>query len=100
MSNHIDVMVSSTFKDFIDHRKQAIEAIMRLGMHPLAMEHMNASDADALTESYRLVDEAEIYIGLYGFRYGFVPDDPRNPDRLSITELEYRRAQARKIPCF
>ncbi|MBK8024568.1 MAG: DUF4062 domain-containing protein [Chloroflexi bacterium] len=97
MAQRIDVMVSSTFKDFETHRKGVFEGIMRLGMHPLMMEFMNASDADALTESLRMVDEAEIYLGILGFRYGYVPNDPRNPDRLSITELEYRRAGERGI---
>ncbi|OLE27798.1 MAG: hypothetical protein AUG44_09230 [Actinobacteria bacterium 13_1_20CM_3_71_11] len=38
----------------------------------------------------------EVYIGLFAWRYGFVP---AGHDR-SITELEYREALARGKPCF
>ena len=103
MSERIDVMISSTFKDFEPHRPGILDAILRVSMHPLMMEFMPASDRDAIDESLRIVDDAEIYLGIFGFRYGYVPDDPiRNPKRLSITELEYRRAVERDIPriCF
>jgi tetratricopeptide (TPR) repeat protein len=40
-----------------------------------------------------------VYLGIFGYRYGYIPDDAvHNPDRLSVTELEYRRALERKIP--
>ncbi|MFW5772086.1 MAG: DUF4062 domain-containing protein, partial [Phototrophicaceae bacterium] len=96
----IDVMLSSTTKDLPEHRKQATDAIQRLRWTPLAMEYDEAvPDADAISYSLKLVDDAEIYLGIFGVRYGYQPKDAaRNPDKLSITELEYRRAKARGIP--
>ncbi|MBE2271557.1 MAG: DUF4062 domain-containing protein, partial [Anaerolinea sp.] len=97
--SRIDVMVSSTSLDLPNHRKLAIDAILRVGYHPLAMEHLGAANTDALGISLKMVDDAEVYIGIFGARYGYIPDDPiRNPQRLSITELEYRRALERGIP--
>jgi Domain of unknown function (DUF4062) len=91
-TRRIDVMLSSTSKDLPDHRDKATNAILRAGMTPIIMETLTASPRDAITESLRLVDEAEVYIGIFAMRYGYIPEDPRNPDRLSITEMEYRHA--------
>lgn len=98
MADRIDVMISSTSKDLQDHRDEAKEAVLRMGMFPLRMEDLRASNEDAISASLRLVDEAEIFVGIYAYRYGFQPDDLRNPDKLSITEMEYRRAVERDIP--
>jgi hypothetical protein len=91
-TRRIDVMLSSTSKDLPDHREKATNAILRAGMTPIIMETLTVSPRNAITESLRLVDEAEVYIGIFAMRYGYIPDDPRNPDRLSITEMEYRHA--------
>lgn len=91
-TRRIDVMLSSTSKDLPDHRDKATNAILRAGMTPIIMETLTASPRDAITESLRLVDEAEVYVGIFAMRYGYIPEDPRNPDRLSITEMEYRHA--------
>lgn len=97
----IDVMLSSTSKDLPDHREQATNGILRLrhlGMYPVVMEALGVRMGDAIAESLHMVDESEIYIGIFGHRYGYIPDDPRNPDRISITEMEYRRALERDMP--
>ncbi len=94
----IDVMLSSTSRNLPSHREQATEAILRSGMHPIIMETLTASLGDAISESLRLVDDAEIYVGIFGMRYGYIPDDTRNPDGISITEMEYRHAMKRGIP--
>ncbi len=93
-----DVMLSSTSRDLPTHRNIAVNAVLRAGMHPIIMEALPASLGDAIRDSLQLVDEAEIYIGIFGMRYGHIPDDPRNPERLSITEMEYRHAMKRGIP--
>lgn len=98
-SHHADVMVSSTSLDLPDHRKAVIDWIWRRRMFPLAMEAGTATTQDAIDFSLKLVNDAEIYVGVFANRYGHIPDDPvKNPDRLSVTELEYRRAIERNIP--
>lgn len=100
---HNDVMVSSTTLDLPEHRDKVLDAILRRGCFPRMMEHATATGETALDFSLRLVDLAEVYIGIFGYRYGFIPNDPvKNPNKLSITELEYRRALERGIPvrCF
>ena len=65
-------------------------------MLPLVMEQMPASPHDALSLSRQYVDEADFYVGIFGFRYGYVPEGQEK----SITELEYKRAIERTIPTF
>jgi tetratricopeptide (TPR) repeat protein len=88
------IMISSTALDLPEHRKQARDACERMSMLPLVMEQMPASSADALALSRAYVDQADFYLGIFAFRYGFVPDG----EDKSITELEYDRAVERGIP--
>ncbi len=96
----LEIMISSTSFDLPEHRQGVLDAILRMGHHPLAMEHGSAmSDADAISMSLGMVDKADLYIGIFAERYGHKPnDEKRNPHGLSITELEYRRALGQKTP--
>jgi hypothetical protein len=91
------VMVSSTALDLPEHRKEVLEACLRMGMFPVMMERLPASDAEAVSASLRMVDEADIYIGVFAYRYGYVPKE-NNLRHISVTEMEYERAVERKIP--
>ena len=84
------VMISSTALDLPEHRKEVLEACLRQGFFPVMMEHLTAADTNAKAKSLAMVDEADIYLGILGYRYGYVPDDD-NPDRISLTEMEYDR---------
>ena len=88
-------MISSTALDLPEHRKQAIEACQRAGVFPIPMEHLTARDTLPVNVCIEMVDQADIYIGVYAWRYGWVPDS-NNPSRISITELEFNRALERK----
>ncbi len=88
------VMISSTALDLPDHRNQVRDACLRQSMFPLMMEYLPASDAEAIVESLRMVNEADIYLGVFAYRYGYVP---KGLD-ISITEMEYNRAVERGIP--
>lgn len=88
------VMISSTALDLPEHRQVVLDACLRLGMMPRMMEHLPASDAEAVRVSLEMVDEADIYVGVFAHRYGYVPKGRRR----SITELEYERARKRDIP--
>ncbi len=88
------VMISSTARDLPEHRKEAMDACLRQGMFPAMMEHLPANDEEAISASLKLVDEADIYLGVFAHRYGYVP---KGHD-ISVTEMEYNRAVERKIP--
>src|SRR5450759_1347324 len=88
------VMISSTARDLPEHRKEVLDGCLRQGMFPIMMEHLPASDADAVAESLRMVNEADIYLGIFVFRYGYIPKGYN----ISVTEMEYNRAFERGIP--
>ena len=63
------------------------------------MEHYTASDDRPLDKCLADVAGCDIYVGLFAFRYGFVPNQD-NPKNLSITELEYQQARKDNKPCL
>lgn len=77
------VMISSTALDLPVHRDQVREACERAGFKPQMMERLPALDTDAVAISRRMVDEADVYLGVFALRYGHVP---KGHD-VSITEM-------------
>ena len=94
MSARKSVFISSTSKDLTKHRQQARDACLAVGMFPIMMESLAASDANAISASLKMADEADIYVGILAYRYGYVPDG----HDISITQMEYERAVERDIP--
>jgi hypothetical protein len=96
----LDVMLSSTSRDLPEHRARAEEAANRAGFYAVKMENLTAlpQGNDAISVSMEMVEEAEVYLGIFGLRYGYRPNDPRNPNDISITEMEYRRAKELEMP--
>jgi tetratricopeptide (TPR) repeat protein len=96
---HYKAMLSSTFRDLEEHRKAVILCMNGQRIVPLMQETDAALPQDLIDASLAKVDAADFYVGLIGARYGQRPECPRrNPERLSLTELEFRRAVERGIP--
>jgi tetratricopeptide (TPR) repeat protein len=89
------VMVSSTFTDLVQHRDALIDAIDGQELKAVVMENDAARPAiDVLDSSLEMVRKAAAYVGVISHKYGQVPEDPkRNPDNLSLTELEFLEAR-------
>jgi hypothetical protein len=87
-------MISSTAIDLPDHRKQVFEACLCEDVFPDGMESLPARDTDAITASMEMVNRADIYIGIFAWRYGYIPKG----HKISITEMEFHRAVKRRIP--
>jgi len=95
------VMLSSTYSDLIEHRRAVEKAAKSQRMFADMMEDdPGKPDQGIIESSLEKVDRADAYIVLISnYRYGQVIDDPvRNPDGLSVTELEFRRAEELNIP--
>lgn len=87
------IYLSSTYEDLKDHRRVVFDALRQSGYHVIAMEDYVARDERPVDACLKDVAEADIYVGIFGLRYGYVPPvEPNNPDGLSITELEFRQA--------
>lgn len=87
------VMVSSTFTDLVDHRKVLMKAIDARDLKSIGMEQSSAKLIDVIDSSLGMVRKAAAYIGVISHKYGQTPEDPkRNPNRLSLSELEFDEA--------
>jgi Domain of unknown function (DUF4062) len=106
------IFVSSTFEDLREHRAAAIRVLRQLGHEVLAMEDLVALSAAPLTKVLEMVDRSEAYVGIFAWRYGYIPrpGTPATPPvqppdvdgatygETSITHYEYLRAVQRKLP--
>ena len=94
------IYLSSTYEDLKEHRRAVFDALRQSDYRVIAMEDYVATDERPVEKCLNDVDQSDIYIGIFAFRYGYVPpSDHGNPDGLSITELEFRRAKSKK-PCL
>jgi formylglycine-generating enzyme required for sulfatase activity len=88
------IYLSSTYEDLKDHRQVVFDALRQSGYRVIAMEDYVARDERPVDACLKDVDQADLYVGLFAFRYGYVPPKEHgNPEGLSITELEFRRAE-------
>lgn len=92
--------ISSTSVDLVDYRAATVHALQMLGQDVVDMANFTATDANAVDKCMREVDGSDVYLGIFAWRYGFIPTavdeagNPVNPEGLSITEMEYKRAIA------
>jgi serine/threonine protein kinase/formylglycine-generating enzyme required for sulfatase activity len=108
MAERKNVFISSTSRDMKKEREKVKDTVLRLGAFPIAMEEFKPSEKNAMQVCYTEVQKADIFIGIYKYRYGFRPegdmlyvteDGARAGDgRTSITHWEYLWAKAMKIP--
>jgi formylglycine-generating enzyme required for sulfatase activity len=90
------IYISSTFKDLNAHREAVYKTLRQWGHDAIAMEDYVASDKRPLDKCLNDVASSDVYIGLFAWRYGYVPS---GQDK-SITELEYDHARKNNKPCF
>jgi hypothetical protein len=92
------VYISSTFDD-LEEIREGVAKALRLHSHEVvAMEDYVAQDARPLDACLRDVAASDVYVGIFAFRYGHIPNHPDNPNHLSITELELEQAGRSRIP--
>lgn len=93
--NRASVMISSTFRDLVSLRQALIDELVKARLLPIVMEHsVPGPNSEIIGNSLEMVEDATAYIGIISLRYGQVLTDPRNPDNVSVTRLEYERARA------
>ena len=91
------VYVSSTYQDLKDHREAVYQVLAKMRYKVIAMEDYVTTDNRMVDQVLRDVAECDIYLGIFAWRYGYVPRHG-NPNGLSVTELEYREAEAKRKP--
>jgi len=90
------IFVSSTSTDLVAHRDAVKKALTQAGFKPIGMEDFMARAERPLEVCLQEVAGCDLFIGIYAWRYGFVP--PGHP--VSITEEELREARRRGKPCI
>src|SRR5262249_32958698 len=65
----------------------------------VGMEDYVAADERPLAKCLKDVEASDVYVGVFAYRYGFIPEPSEIPGT-SITELEYRHALKCKKPCL
>jgi|SRR5215813_163053 len=89
------VYVSSTIAD-LQGERPAVFDWLREAQHQAVDSYLPSSETvqDSCLED---VDTCDLFVLILGHRYGFRPSDG-NPEGLSITQLEFRRAGQSGIP--
>ena len=89
------VYVSSTIADLTEERRAVLDWL-RLARHQAVDSYLPDSDTvrDSCLDD---VGSCDLYVLIVGHRYGFQPPED-NPEGLSITQLEFRRAGECGIP--
>ncbi|MDT5269040.1 MAG: hypothetical protein QOH49_1226 [Acidobacteriota bacterium] len=95
----LNIYISSTFADLERHRERVYKELRTLRHNVVAMEDYVAADKRPLEQCLEDVRAADVYIGIFAWRYGYVPADD-NRKKKSITELELREAERLGKPCL
>lgn len=90
------IYISSTYSDLMDAREAVYRALRKMRHDVIAMEDYVAMDQRPLEKCLSDVANCDIYIGIFAWRYGYIPP---NQER-SITELEFREAVRAGKPCL
>ena len=99
----MDIYISSTKKDLEPYRARVAEVLRQLGHRVLHMEDYTAQDSRPLERCVEHVRTADLYVGIFAWRYGHMPEayatdpgvelpDDIVPGTTSITEAEYLAA--------
>jgi hypothetical protein len=90
--------ISSTKIDLVRHREAVRDALLKNDYFPVEMEDFGARDVDPVTGCLRLVGESQVFIGIYAWRYGYVP--PGAERSITAEELEQARRLGKHCLCF
>lgn len=96
------IYISATYRDLQRHRLAVATVLRRMGHQPIGMEDYVAEGARPLHRCLADVVACDAYVGIFAWRYGFVPADAGAPDTSlppgavlgssSVTEFELRQA--------
>lgn len=90
------IYLSSTSIDLAEQRAAVYRILRRLHHDVRAMEDDVATDQRPLEQCLAAVTSCDLYIGIFAWRYGYVPPT-RNPEG---RECEYRQARVLGKPCL
>ena len=90
----IRIYISSTTKDFGRVKQRLVHELNDYTFFDVYETPKEASPDNVVHRCLKDVEECDVYVGIFGHCYGWVPnDEERNPHNQSMTELEYRKAE-------
>src|SRR5262245_41826203 len=69
------IYLSSTYEDLKDYRNVVFDDLRKAGYEVIAMKDYVATDKRPVDKCLADVARADIYVGIFVFRYGYVPPD-------------------------
>lgn len=92
------IYISATADDLKKYRDELKNTLQRWDHDIYTEDDLAPAQRNRRTDRLKLIDEAPVFIGLYAYRYGHMPQG----DSLSLLEHEYRYAvkQQKDIFCF
>jgi len=91
---NVPVFVSSTFTDLQVYRRKIQDAMTQLETVVRGMEQFGSRPGTPVEECIKAVQSCQLYVGVFGMRYGSIPD---GHDK-SMTNIEYDEAQRLGLP--
>lgn len=92
----IKVFVSSTWADLQAEREMVEKTLSRMGVRFVGMEYFGSRPDTPKQTCLDEIGRSSVYVGIVAHRYGTIDADHGR----SLTELEYREAKARELPCL
>jgi len=93
-----NVFISSTGLDLKDYRQAAFDTCLKLGFQPIAMEFFEAMGVGASEGSKRKLDDADLYVGIFAHRYGYIENGYK--DSVTVVEFDYAGKHHLDRLCF
>jgi len=91
---YIPIFVGSTFVDLQPYRRAVRDSLSQLETIVRGMEYFGSKPGSPVEECLEVVRSCKVYIGVFGMRYGTIPDGYER----SMTHLEYDEAQKLNLP--
>ena len=92
--------ISYTTADLESFKDAVEKALGKIDIRAKVTPDGTARPVPTVDACYHDIEQSDIFIGLVGYRYGWIPEHPSNPDKLSIIELEYLHACACGKDCL
>jgi hypothetical protein len=85
----VKVFISGTYLDLVEYRAAVSEQLRKMGVvDEVTMTYFGSIDKEPTVASLEKLEGCQIYLGIFGHRYGHVPEGTD----FSVTHQEYLRA--------
>jgi nucleoside 2-deoxyribosyltransferase len=95
-NKRLQVFISSTYKDLIEERQAAVQAVLSAGHIPAGMELFSAGDESQMQVIKKWIDQSDVFLLILGGCYGSIEENSGK----SYTQLEYEYALLLGKPTF